>query len=364
MLESLRVSLLVEGTALESRGEANLTVESVAALGLLRSRRLRERSSGPPWAQGTQAHRGLGTIGTTALLLVGSMPGSVACQSPELELFEQDSWTAPADFRVSGAVYSPSGEILVWSRDPARVITLNSDLEILNDLRPPSTLEIVAVGRGSSGTTELLSRGPLGISRTVRGDDWSFQALDLEGIPSVAVRNESGWYVRLTMTSPTDRAWTVFVPLEGPPEPILDNDMGRAAANLTATDSTVVVTLTESPHRWTVVDGANVGLTGQPPSALLDSLSAAIDRGVQRQWHAVGTVPLDNGYVQSIADLTSNWRVLVLYDGGGRPIRNPIFRLPMGIFGSDIESKSLYAVVRLNQTEVIRYEWRWRRAGG
>lgn len=299
-----------------------------------------------------------------ALLFVGPRPFTVVGQAPELELTERASWTAPAELAVSGAASSPSGRIFVWSRDPARVITLDSNLEVVSDTRSPTAVDIVAVGIGPDGTTEIISRDPAGLSRTNRGDQWSFHPLDLDGTPSAAARNGSGWYVRLRAAAAVDSVWTVLVGDDGTPEAIFDEGAASGSATLTATDSSVILTATRPPHRWLVLDGRGAGSAGQPPPALLDSLSAAIGPGVQRQWRAVGTVPLDRGYLQSIADLTSNWRVLVLYDEQGSPLRNPIYRLPMGIFGSHVESASLYALVRLNQTEVIRYQWRWRRPAG
>jgi hypothetical protein len=74
---------------------------------------------------------------------------------------------------------------------------------------------------------------------------------------------------------------------------------------------------------------------------------------------SLGTLALDHGYLQTIADLKSDLRVLVLYDTDGRVIRQSRLDVAIGMQYSIPARRLLLAAVRTNESQLIVYQWHW-----
>jgi hypothetical protein len=71
-------------------------------------------------------------------------------------------------------------------------------------------------------------------------------------------------------------------------------------------------------------------------------------------------MPLDRGYIQTIADLRSDHRTLLLYAADGRFIRSSQLEVPMAVVSTDPQSERIIAVRDVGRQEVAVYKWRWR----
>ncbi len=74
-------------------------------------------------------------------------------------------------------------------------------------------------------------------------------------------------------------------------------------------------------------------------------------------WLAVGFVPLDGGFIQTLSDLRSDARLLVEYDRAGRVVGTALAYLPIGFVGSlrRAGESILIGLRRLNGAEVVGY---------
>jgi len=110
-----------------------------------------------------------------------------------------------------------------------------------------------------------------------------------------------------------------------------------------------------APFNWallTPVGGAtSISYARQSPSipGFLESMPF---------WYSLPVLDLDRGYLQVLADLTSDSRRFVLFDDSGKITRARDLVAPMGIFTRDGER--LLGMHVMNAPEIVEYGWRWR----
>jgi hypothetical protein len=93
------------------------------------------------------------------------------------------------------------------------------------------------------------------------------------------------------------------------------------------------------------------------------SLASATSAGLQDSlagWIGLGVLPLDTGYVLTVADPRSDERRIVLFDLEGRPVRTTSVRASWGAVAAIPKEHQLLAVRRTNVLELVVYKWRWR----
>ena len=84
-----------------------------------------------------------------------------------------------------------------------------------------------------------------------------------------------------------------------------------------------------------------------------------LDDSTRQRLVALGTLPLDVGYLQTLADPFTFARVLVTYDGGGSMIRAVVVEAPIGFVASYPTERIVLALRQLEHQEIVAYRWRW-----
>jgi len=111
------------------------------------------------------------------------------------------------------------------------------------------------------------------------------------------------------------------------------------------------------PFNWSLVDPTGViERINAPPDCLLSH-----ERSIPRDWISLPAVRVDPGYLQELANLRSDDRVMILYDEVGRPVRATRITIPLGFFAASPTHHLLFGLRSLGRTDLVVYGWRWRR---
>jgi len=101
---------------------------------------------------------------------------------------------------------------------------------------------------------------------------------------------------------------------------------------------------------------------GVDPVALLEP-SRTYTRSERRHlqgWIALQPVHLDRGYLQVLADPTSDERRFELYDEIGTKLRESQLEVAMGMLDADTVTRTILALRDAGFPELVIYRWRWR----
>lgn len=279
---------------------------------------------------------------------------------PDMELQEVDRWEAPDGFDVSGLVGNASGGLFVWSSH--RVIELDSDLDPVADYQLHGGA-VLAVGLREAGAVEVFrSTPPTIVSINRDGSVRDSVALQLHTRVVDAILTPAGWVI-LT-ASGEDPSINHLVRVLSPGGDVQLLAVTELTGSLWSDGACIYLAQITSPHKVEVFDLAgHLYLSTSARGDFVDSLAVALgSRGGARIWVGLPALPVGPGFVQTIADLSSDWRVMALYDAEGRPVRSRVYRVPMGFLASDVDKQTLIASRRLNSAEVVRYRWRWKHA--
>jgi len=102
--------------------------------------------------------------------------------------------------------------------------------------------------------------------------------------------------------------------------------------------------------------------TGRPPASSLDTTRSDLaGRGAFRpRWVSTGWADLGSAFLQVVADLRSDRRLLFLFNSEGSLMRETVLDFPFGVLDTDIERRLLLAVRRPDGVELAVYSWSWR----
>lgn len=295
---------------------------------------------------------------------VASSPGAThSSGSPILELTEVFARTIPDTFALAGAIGTPSGLVVLRALNQSYILILDEHTELsMIDVglpRPP-----VGVGLRNDSTLEVVD-GSRVVRVLLHGATKHEEWLDLPVVPSAGARASSGW---LFAGMKTDSAFAVFyVPDEGEPRWVCDFNRAHGSnrtvgtVHITAVGDVFIatrlnfpfntVTLSVRPWKTETFEPASDGAI----ALLMKRLSPA------PEWISLPTVKLDRGFIQTLADLHSDARVLLLYNDDGQIVRQTRLDVPMGFIAAIPERHLLIAARSVNQMEVVGYRWSWRR---
>lgn len=168
------------------------------------------------------------------------------------------------------------------------------------------------------------------------------------------MRTEHGWLVGGVDTAGSYRVQ----PLGGEPWWIIRPDTVRGGVlppyRLAPATAGVLLTEAEPPFRTWPVSAESVGAGFVPSGA-----NYPRREGVQ-QWVSGPVVDLGEAMVQTLADLASDRRVMVVYDSRGREVSKTVIDVPMALVGITRDRRHVVAVRNLGEAEVVLYRWSWR----
>jgi hypothetical protein len=283
----------------------------------------------------------------------------------KLLLEEIITLAVPDHFAISGAFFDRNGKIVLWSTESARAVRLDSmawrNITLPNNLLPNA----VSASPQDTSVLEALD----GNSRSLRRFQWNGgeinRSASIDIISSLsASRSHDGWYLG---GYKSDSVYAVLhVPYGDAPEftwgePILLGEIAIEAG----TDFRLSVApdgawLTRITYPFAVFHvSAEQGVQVER-----DTVKAVTLTSDERNSELLVSLPvlsLDCGYVQVIADLTSDDRVSVRAIGRQEDPVVSVIRAPIGFVASDPERAVLAAVRNVGVPELVLYRWSWGR---
>lgn len=103
------------------------------------------------------------------------------------------------------------------------------------------------------------------------------------------------------------------------------------------------------PHSVSVFDSTGSRTTEFTP--FFDE-SLVLEGGGRSMWASQVALPLGSGFLQGIADLGSDRRLLVRYDSAGETLRVTTFDVPLGFFATDVINRRA-AAIRTDRTSAL-----------
>jgi hypothetical protein len=79
------------------------------------------------------------------------------------------------------------------------------------------------------------------------------------------------------------------------------------------------------------------------------------------RWIALSAFAVDSSYVQSLADLNSDTRILARYGNSGEPLSERRMTVPLGFLAVASAEPKILAFRRINSPEFVIYRWEWKR---
>lgn len=275
---------------------------------------------------------------------------------PEIEFTEQTAMALPEDRLLSGAVLSPSGDLVVaWFMGHPGVRLYDGS----------TSRDMLVADVGHAIGAEFLDENHLGIVDAASGDvvtaDTAGVAHSRRGLPgsrwaTAAARVANGWIVA---TSGSDSTPSDLRMPKGRGTWVPDSSYARTLG-LSGGGRAALVWQGSSPFRvWRIgagTDGKPVELARVNPDWFTDEVaqSLRLDSGI---WSSTSVVAVGPGYVQTLAHRGTDERLLLRFDSHGRFLRYTRVEAPFGFVASATEAPAALAVRTLNASELVKYSW-------
>lgn len=142
------------------------------------------------------------------------------------------------------------------------------------------------------------------------------------------------------------------------PRPWMTYDTTAGPFRITGTGTTLIFTNTRAPFLNTIVDAK--GLTQLVFSPVPDSLhSDQMSLDIPETVISLPTLIVDGHYLQTLSDLRSDRRTVLLFSAAGAFIRSTHLDVPIGFVAVEPSLNVLVAVRRSDRVEIVKYRWRW-----
>lgn len=277
----------------------------------------------------------------------------------QLLLRETHTHRLPDAFALDGAASTSSGALVLWSSKPGILLLIKKGRQVPIDASGLSSVVGAAFVAGDS-VIEAVDGGRRAVVRVSdAGEVTTTWSLDIPITVESAVRGANEWFVG----GRTDAGQTrVYSAVEGSGTRLIHSVDGRRGQNpvrrfhLSAAGADVLLMMTEAP--FTTFHLAERGSIRSFAPEAHAPLGALLNDSTRR-WVALRTVPLDRGYLQTIADVRSDKRLMVLYDRQGRVVRHQVLEAPIGFLGAIPSNQKLLAARWVSSAEVVEYQWQW-----
>lgn len=270
-----------------------------------------------------------------------------------LVLHEEASTSLPSDVSLAGLSAGDHGKVAVWSRTPSTVYLFEQELQLTERWPLPDSIQPLAIG-WNGDVLELVTSDPPALYHVT--SDGVLRApfpLALEGNELLkAARTPHGW--ALLYQTPMGRL--ELSAFEMPPQEV------AGIRELTATlDGALWLTEQHYPFSIRrVASNGNWGPTLHPDEHILDSLRRKRRQTDFSAWRSLPIVVVAEGYVQTIADLANDRRILIAYDRTGTISSTLELAVPLALIGTGRGPPRVYGARRTNLLEVVAYSYAWR----
>lgn len=264
-------------------------------------------------------------------------------------LAEEVSVTLPENFNLAGIATAANGEVLAWSREPATLLRFTQDLVAVASLTLPP--QVVPVGVWFDGSViAIISATPPTMYR-LSPDGRLLESIPLDdGMVLAAAHGSTGWYLLVESLTSGE----LLVEVEGSDTTISALRYG----SLTAKGASVWLTDVLHPFEvHEVLAEQSKPRSLRPPIQVLDSMRAARNQPDFQGWASLPVVLLDRGFLQTIADLATDRRLVVVYDHAGGVVASLSLDAPFGLMAS--AGYRVYGARRTDTIELVGYRYRW-----
>lgn len=300
-----------------------------------------------------------------APLLAGAAgaPDQGALSSDRLLLREIRAAVVPVGFEPAGGALSSDGDVVLWSRTRGDLFVLGSDgvgsrLDFGSNDPPTSAAFLdggatIAVMVGRSGREVRIDRqGNLIADRFLGGwvDSAPVHAAAFDGRGWLVVTRSLDDNLALRHVAASGQV-TQLLTLRGVQHRSqLPDSFARVSAHAIAAGGRYLVTLWWPP--WTTVIIDSTGRTERV-------LRPVSHESMSRFTLAVPALPLDRGFIQTLADLQSDIRLHQLFDARGRPARHITSGVRAGLVAVSLTGQLILALRRSDVLEAVTYQWSW-----
>jgi hypothetical protein len=262
---------------------------------------------------------------------------------------------------VRGANVNANRDIVVWSSESANVwVKTGADS---TSVFLTGAVDVVSAALDSGG-------GAIEAVVALAGQSY-FVRQSLPAVPAVArrtplpMRVESAtvlaheWCIVGRRTQATEIRLSCFDRSNGEQKFTRTLTVGDTSARVRVTSAPglLVITRANAPFDVWSVPRRGVPIIHFRPSAIMGSpLAGAPSRP---RWFAIATIAIDSGFIQTVSDVRSDARVMILYDRHGREIRQTVLGTPMAFIALDVAAHELIAVRQSDVREIVRYAWSW-----
>ena len=284
-------------------------------------------------------------------------PASAIWEQPTLELVETRAHRLPPGYALGGAAISADGNrLLAWSVNGAELLVYDQAPD--SPRRLPGTHRAAGAAFGDSSSIAVLNingaLSTLALDGSVASGGRVFRASDIRS----AVGGVNGWWA-LTGAVAGNSTELHFAPAGGTSDStrvllLLPRPERRFLATA---ESDALVTLRDPPHTvWRIAADGRVIASMQP-----DRLSTVLSESEHpSSWKALSAFPLGAGFVQILADVSSDGRVIVTYGARGEPLAHRHLEAPFGFVAvGSVPSRTVVALRTLEHGELVVYSWCW-----
>lgn len=285
----------------------------------------------------------------SVLVLIGCGPPP-SSGSERLELVEVSSVRIPDSLVITQGYLSDGGEALLWGPDNVWVVRGDRTEQICESAVP----DALAARLTAPGSIEVVIGAPA--EGFLKSEDGRCQTTVLEFGPDelkAATFMDDRWIgltagSRLLDISSDGRAWGLNLRSESIGNMIVSRSDSLPIWIAPARGG-VLIALRTPPFTWVFIPiGSNEAVHNQstyegPPGS--------------GQMVSTGVLSIDGGFLQVIADLTSNRRVLLLFDPWGHRVRETELAVPFGLLAENHKTRRILALRRTDKLEVVIYRY-------
>lgn len=308
----------------------------------------------------------------SCLTLVPDILSAQAAQTrfqPRLELSETFTFSLPENILPSAVSAREGGGYVVWSTS-LPWIGLVDEQAGFNKLGWLSVKRPLAVkaNRNDLIVLDVIGEKTLNVLRANLSSH-AMQGLEVQlpVRPADAAVRASGWFVGGYTDADNYRVFGLtdngrLTPLFGFSHWLANTSL-LGGVHLSATPRDDVLVTFVQAHFGTfrfTADGLLRLHIEVPISDVLDS--GHRDRGPALGWVSLPTIPLPEGYLQTLADIASDARIFLLYDFEGRLISRQELDAPLGFF--TVHGNRLLGARTTNTVELVGYEYKWLSSSG
>jgi hypothetical protein len=296
--------------------------------------------------------------------LVGA--ASSCAQSPRdqtrLQLTEISALRLPPAFIPAGASIAASGALLYWNAGGV-FVTGGHAGDVLAFCEPRSTHVVAAAFVSADSIVELIdASGPSLVHISLSGT-CSQQTIGDSGVQVIAGSFEGGRWTVLFRHGPAG-AEMMRIRFGESPKKLFDflhssrTPFDLEAAYVTANSIGTLHASMSWPFEWATLD--TTGIITRASRAVEQDAKPSSDTTLVG-WVGLPVLPIDDGFLQTLADPRSDHRVLVRYDQNGHIVRKAEMNVAFGILSTSPSQRLLLALRRSDRNEIVVYRWDWGR---